>query len=300
MRAIINFLVYSNLFIACCALAFTYESFLLLHLPSSLNWYLLLIFLCTVFIYNLHYYVKLKKNRTDDRLQWCRQNKKLVLWLIIASLFFIGGGIVYHFKAIFGTAEYFNYNNLIWFIILPILALGYSYPFIPWNRKSLRQIGWLKMTSLSFIWSFTTVALPVYMLPGNRGLYAENLSILLLLFQRFIFVAAVSFLFNIKDYEEDRMDGIKTLVVILGPQKSLQYGKWIMPIVNTVITSLLLWYFDLKNLACYAASLIPIILLFFLYQYYSPMKSTAFFVVRNDGLMLTKALLLIFALLLIH
>ena len=291
-----RFVIYSNFFIAFCALALTYESFLLLHLPSSLNWYLLLIFLCTIFIYSLHYFVKLKKNKTDDRLDWCRQNKKLLSWLIILSSIFIAGGVIYHFNSIFGPAGHFNYSNLTWFIVIPLLALGYSYPFIPWNKKSLRQIGWLKMASLSFIWSFTTVALPVLMLPDKGDLYTRNFFVPVLFLHRFIFIAALSFLFNIRDREEDNRDGIKTLAVILGQTLSLSFGKWAMTILNIFFAFLLLWCFELQDPAHYVAAFIPVVLLFFLYHRFSPMRNEAAFVLRNDGLMLVKALLLIFAL----
>ncbi|MFI5133068.1 MAG: hypothetical protein ACHQEB_01975, partial [Chitinophagales bacterium] len=116
MRSIIKFFVYSNLFIATCALALTYESFLLLHLPGSLNWYLLLIFLCTVFVYCLHYYIRLETKKTDERSQWCRQHKKLLLLLIALSLFFTIGGVIYHFNSVFGKPGHFDYGNLAWFI----------------------------------------------------------------------------------------------------------------------------------------------------------------------------------------
>ena len=288
--------IYSNLFIACCALALTYESFLLLHLPHSLNWYPLLVFLCTIFIYCLHYFVKLKKNKTDDRSLWCRQNKTLLLWLIILSFVLIAGGVIYHFKSIFGLPGHFNYANLIWFVVIPLLALGYSYPFIPWNKKSLRQIGWLKMALLSFIWSFTTVALPVLMMQKQVDLYSKKSFVIVVFIHRFVFIAALSFLFNIRDREEDSRENINTIAVILGQTKSLNYGKWFMTSLNIFATYLLLRYFHLQNIIYYVAAFIPVVLLFFLFHRFSPQKNIAMFILKNDGLMIIKALLLIFAL----
>lgn len=300
MNSFIRFFVYSNLFIATCALALTYESFLLLHLPSSLNWYLLLIFLCTVFVYCLHYFIKIKKEIRNDRQQWCRQNKKLLAWLIVLSLFFIAGGAIFHFRSIFFFHRHFNPNNLAWFIIIPILALAYSYPLIPWHKKSLRQIGWLKMALLSFVWSFTTVALPIMMSPEEVDLYTRSFFVPMIFLQRFIFIGALCFLFNIRDYEEDKRDDIKTFAVLLGQRRSLQYGKWVMTVVNALFTLIFLWCFELQDTGDYIAAFIPVVLLFCLFQFYSPQKNEALFVIRNDGLMLIKALLLIFALLIFH
>ena len=297
VQQFLAFLVYSNLFIATCAFALTCETFYLLRLPASINWYLLLMFLCTVFVYSLHYFVKRKKEITDSRLKWCRKNMSLLVAIIALSFILITGGVIWHFQSIFIKAGHFNYSNLAWFIIIPLLAFGYSYPLNPWNKKSLRQVGWLKMASLSFIWSFTTTALPVLMLPENLYSHPDNKQVAILFFHRFFFIAALSFLFNINDYEEDKKDGIKTFAVLLGPKKSLTYGKWIMPVANAATAFLLMYYLHLFHPAYYAALLIPVILIFLLYQRFSGRKDEAAFVIRNDGLMIVKALLLIFAVL---
>ena len=296
-KRLLHFVVYSNIFIAACALALTYETFRLLRLPSSLNWYLLLIFLSTVFIYSLHYFVKSFKEKNDSRLDWCRANKKLLRFIILLSFVLITAGIVYHYRAIFETNGQFSYRNLSWFIVIPLLALGYSYPLNPWNKKSLRQIGWLKMASLSFIWSFTTVMLPVMMLHGKVSNASYGQQVAVLFINRFFFIAALSLLFNINDYQEDKEDDIKTIAVLLGPAKSLRYGKWVMLLCNGAAAFLLLYFFELRSLTFYAALFIPVILVFILYQRFSAMKDESIFVIRHDGLMIVKALLLIFALL---
>lgn len=299
MKGIVSFTVYSNLFIAACALSLTAETFILFHLPSSLNWYLLLIFLCTVFVYSLHYFVKSKKLRTDSRLEWCRKNKSLLLTIIIASFIFICGGVTWHYRSIFGEPGHFNFRNLAWFIIIPVLALGYSYPLTPWNKKSMRQTGWLKMASLSFIWAFTTVVLPLLMLNEEDSLIKRSLVVTLFI-HRFVFIAALAFLFNINDYDEDKQDEIKTIAVLLGPAKSLQYGKRLMIPLNIVSAIFLLYQFRLEQPVFYIAILTPVLLLFFLYHRFASIKDEAIFVIRHDGLMIVKALLLIFAVLIFH
>ena len=229
-------------------------------------------------------------------MDWCRKNRKFLLVIILLSFMLIIGGVVYHYKSIFETGNHFNYRNLAWFILIPVLALGYSYPLNPWNKKSLRQIGWLKMVSLSFIWSFTTVVLPLLMLPEEATAFTDNIYVVIVFIHRFFFIAALSFLFNINDYKEDKLDEIKTIAVLIGPAKSLLYGKWLMTVLNIVAVFLLLYYFEINSPVFYAALIIPVILLFILYHRFSPMKNEAIFAIRNDGLMIVKALLLIFAL----
>ncbi len=296
-KRLLDLLVYSNSFIAICALALTYETFCLLHLPETLNWYLLLIFLCTLFVYSLHYFVKSKKEKTDSRLDWCRKNRGLLLIIIIFSFILITGGVIWHYKMIFLNNGHFNYGNLAWFIFIPLLAMGYSYPLILWNKRSLRQVGWLKMASLSFIWSFATVVLPLLMHPIKDEMENIQALVAVLFTHRFFFIASLGFLFNINDYEEDKQDGIKTIAVIFGPDKSLQKGKWVVLTLNTA-TSITLWYYlNMQEIAYIIALLIPVSLLFLLYHRFSKQSDETGFVIRYDGLMILKALLLIFAVL---
>lgn len=294
-RSFIRFLVYSNLFIGLCAVALAAETFFILHLPASLNWYLLLLFCCTVFVYSLHYYAKLYKEKTDSRLEWCRRNKKVLLVTLIASAILIAGGVLFHFNAIFFKEGKLNYSNLSWFIIIPLVALAYSHPLLLMNKKALRQVGWLKMASLSFIWSFTTTLLPVFMLAADHPV--SYYALLVLFIHRFLFMASLSVLFNIHDYDEDKADGVKTIAVLLGPEQSLRKGKWLSLTLGIISTLWLVIVFRLYNGYLYAAITIPLILVFLAWHRFRREEEEAFFVVRYDGLMIVKALLLIFALL---
>ena len=84
---------------------------------------------------------------------------------------------------------------------------------------------------------------------------------------------------------------------MLGPGKSILYGKWLMLLMNAVAAFFLLHYFELNNPLFYAALLLPVIIVFLLYHQFSPMKDETTFIIRYDGMMIVKALLLIFALL---
>lgn len=293
----IVFLVYTNIFIAACAFALTAETFLLLKLPASLNWYLPLLSCCTLFVYNLHYYVKTGTKKNGSRLAWCRSHKGLLLAFLWISGLFIAGIVVTHFTELFFSGNNINYGNISLFICVPLAVLAYSHSIIPGSKKALRQQGWLKMILLSAAWSFTTTLLPVMMLVHGspESLSAEKLAVLFV--HRFLFMAALSVLFNIKDQEEDKADGVKTIAVSLGPEKTLRYGQWVILLTNLAASLLLLYVFGLHHPAFYAAVLVPCGLLFLSYRRFRPAGEEAFFVVRYDGLMIIKALLLIFALL---
>jgi 4-hydroxybenzoate polyprenyltransferase len=271
------------------------ETFYLLHLPSSLNWYLLLLFLCTFFVYSLHYLVKSRTAKTDTRLEWCRRNRPLLIFLIVLSFVLIAGGVCWHYKSIFLHRGRFNFRNFSWFIIIPLIALSYSYPIHPLSRKSLRQIGWLKMLSLSFTWSFATVVLPVLMWPDE--VITGSIQLIVLFFHRLFFTATLSILFNARDYEEDKKDEIRTIAVIAGPEKTLLYSKWIMTAINLLSGLFLVYHFGLWQPVFMAAVFIPALILFFAMQHFYTGGDEARFVFLYDGLMILKALLLIFAVL---
>lgn len=294
-NTMLRFIVYSNIFIGVCALALTLETFVLLNIPMSHNWFLLLVFLCTVFIYTLHYYIKSNTKKTDSRLNWCRKNRKLLAVILGISLLLSIGGVVYHFQAIFFFERKFNYRNLIWFGIIPLMALAYSYPIIPWKSKSIRQVGWLKMASLAFIWSFTTVVLPVLMLDNAKNSNYPASQLIVLFINRFFFIAALGLLFNINDYEEDKEDKIKTMAVLMGPDKSLYWGKWVSTGINTLAGLLLIYFFGLHQPVFFAAIILPPILIFFSFHNFRFSTEEAPFVLWHDGLMIIKAMLLIFA-----
>lgn len=292
----VYFLVYSNLFIAACALSLAAETFVLLDLPAQSAWYLLLLFCCTLFVYSLHYYRKTKKNMTDDRLEWCRRHPAVLPATLLISAGLIAGGVFRHFEAIFLVDGHLHYSNLAWFILVPLVALAYSHPLLPRSNKALRQIGWLKMGFLSAVWAFTTTWLPVLMLvPGE---HAPGLTAMTALFlQRFFFMAPLSVLFNVRDHEEDKAAGVRTIAVAWGPAKTLRRVKWLSLMAGLLSSAWLAVVFHLYHPAQLAALAMPQLLIFLYFHRFDPGRQEAFFVWRHDGLMILKALLLIFALL---
>lgn len=294
-KRLLYFIVFSNFFIGLCALGLTMETFVLLDLPISINWYLLLIFLCTIFIYSLHYYVKSFTSKNDTRLQWCRVNRPLLRLIVFTSPLLCIGIAIIHYRPLFLGNGQLNYSNLAWLILISSLTLAYSYPIIPGLKKSLRRVGWAKMASLSFIWSFATVIVPVLLSSTDQTKLINRIDVAALFTHRFLFIASLGFLFNILDYYEDKEDGITTAAVWLGPAKSLSTGKWLTVIAGLISSGWLIHQFNLYRPEFYAALAFPVMLLFLSFR--NPYKSNdeAVIVLRYDGLMIVKALLLIFA-----
>lgn len=275
-------------------MALTLETFTVLGLPGTLNWYIWLAGLSTFFIYNLHYYKKISGGKEHNRLQWGLRHRRFQLYSIIGSLLLMLGGIITHHTQIFFYNGRLHYSSLTGFFIIAILSLAYSHPFTQRKKKTLRQIGWLKMVTLSFVWSFATSILPVLMLPPD--VQATDTVLLLSLFShRFFFIASLAILFNVYDYREDKEENIRTIAVIAGPAKTLHYCKWVMLLLNTVAALWLIMQMADIHWPVNIALAIPIMVLWWLYHFFRQGNTEADFYLRHDGLMLVKALLLIFA-----
>lgn len=271
----------------------------MLQLPATLHWYIGLAGLSTFFIYNFHYYQKISGGKEDNRLQWGLQHRRFQLYCIAGSLLLITAGIIIHYKQVFFYNGRFNYSSLTGFVLIAVLSLAYSHPVAQRKKKPLRQIGWLKMAILSFVWSFATTVLPVLMLPPDME--ARDVSLLLSLFtHRFFFIASLAILFNVYDYREDKEENIKTIAVIAGPATTLRYGKWILLVLNIVAALWLVMLLPDTNWAIEVALAIPIMVLWWLYHSFRQGNTEADFYLRHDGLMLVKALLLIFAIRFLH
>jgi hypothetical protein len=292
----IRLIIFSNFFIAACALALTCESFLILHLPHAVYWYLPAIFCSTLFIYTVHYYQKSFTEKIDTRLNWVRKNKPFCLTMLIASfalivlLFIINSNII-----LSGTVSH-KLKVITLIILTIILSVGYSSKIFFSKKKSLRQIGWLKLPLLSFVWAFSTVALPALLAGSETDFYTNHFHMPVLFLQRFTFMMALCGLFNINDYEEDKKDGIETFAVTHGKAFSLRTGKWFFSLLNLAAGLILLKSFEWTHWLLYTAVLIPVALIFI--AYYTLQENTVkeIFTLKYDGLMLIKAGLLIFAL----
>jgi hypothetical protein len=276
---------YCNFFIAGCAAALIYETIHLLKLFPGTEWFIWLAFFCTVNIYTFHYYLKSLKPGDDDRLIWYRTHKHWIRFLLFAGSCVISYLVFIHFKILFG------YQNIIWTLLIPLLSLTYSLPILPGGR-ALRHVGWLKLPLLSFVWSFTTVLLPIFY---SEKKMVDDIEVQAIFINRLFFVMALCVLFNVRDYEEDKNDNVMTPAVVLGPEKILTYGKWILTIVNIATAVLLIRVFKFQTVFEHIAIAVPVVLLFLLFQFFSFKKSEIEFLILNDGLMPVKALLLIFA-----
>jgi len=208
---LVNTFIHSNIFLSVAAVLLTVSAQIQLGMQPQWQPYLLLIFFATLFEYNRHQIVALfTKTEVVHSTEnyWIRENRIKFVFLAIISLTGILIAIILTKTAI-----------LLGFVPLALLTLFYSSP-VPGNKNylfKLRDIPYLKIFLIAFVWSASTILLPVI----QAGEKIVETQVLLLFAERFFFIFAITIPFDIRDMQADRDAGIKTIPMLINRNKVL-------------------------------------------------------------------------------
>jgi hypothetical protein len=109
-----------------------------------------------------------------------------------------------------------------------LIVIGLLYALIP-----MREISYLKLPLISFVWAIATVLLPLY-LNGLEG-RVEIIIVLAVVLSRCLYISGLTIPFDVRDLEIDRLD-MKTVPQTIGVYSSL---CWAMILVGA---SAILWF----------------------------------------------------------
>lgn len=158
--------------------------------------FLFFVFFSTLASYNFHWFLTPETRTEPERSAWSHDHKPLHLTL---SIFGLGGAL------------YFGLYFLHHFVALAIavvLTFLYSAPKIPLPIFAhLRRIAIGKTIYLAFAWTYVTTVLPL--------IFSEKtvtVSDILFCSYRYFFIYAICILFDYRDRENDRADGIRSLI----------------------------------------------------------------------------------------
>lgn len=199
----ILFLVYSNFFIAACAVLIAVQTCWLLA-KTEINADLLkFIFFSTVCSYSFHYYFTTHSQIHSPRVQWIQKNKTTVALLFLAGL---AGSAFFFFR----LRDY-----QFWLLPAVVATFLYSAPKIPHPLfGSLKKIAFGKTIFLAFTWMYVTVVLPLVVaeVSWHNGftLYAAS---------RYFFIYSICILFDYRDRDDDKINGVKSLITFLDQDK---------------------------------------------------------------------------------
>ncbi len=274
MASVFRFFVYSNLFIAICAILMVNQTYeLILHLPP--NKYLLgFVFSATICSYSFHWFLTSESLVESQRIEWLKRHR-----IFHVIFFFIGlaGSVVFFFYLL----PYWY-----WLALSAIITFLYSAPKIPhsWFR-ALRKVAIGKTVFLTLVWMYVTAVLPVIVV--NAPFTVPVISFVV---SRFFFIYAICIMFDFRDRADDKATGIRSMVIWFN-EKGVDRLFFLSLMIATIATLLLLRYNF--SVACVIALLIPCAIAAAIYEYAKKNFSDYLYYFVIDGLMMFSSLLIL-------
>ena len=210
----LDFLLYSNIFIALCAVSQGLVTYWLIQAKPE-PYVLGLLFCSTLALYNFS--VLLSKperpeNSRFQRVRWIFSHYRLMITITIISAI-----------AIIPLSFFLNTSSKILLIGLGLLSISYNLPIflIETKRFSLRNIPGVKLFIIAMVWAASCVLLPILTIEATNSATITLNETILLFSMHFFFIAAISVSFDIRDIFQDKSNELKTLPVIFGEKNSL-------------------------------------------------------------------------------
>src|SRR5215217_3222541 len=219
---ILDFLLFSNLFIAVCAVAQGMVTYHLLNVKPD-KYILAILFFGTLSVYNFSMLLskpKKPENSPFVRVRWIFSHHRLIISItLISVLCLIPLGLLY-----------LSIEAKLLMIFTSVLALGYNIPFLTLNHQKigLRNIPGIKLFLIALVWSVSCVLLPIVELEHNLEINISTAETLLLVSKRFLFIAAITIPFDIRDLFQDKLYELKTIPVMLGEKKAYIFCQFLL------------------------------------------------------------------------
>lgn len=272
LKKLVEFILFSSIFIALCAVGFCIETNILLGLPLNSFSFYCFVFGATLLQYNLHYSAKKIAVKNSERLSWSMNNKNIHLSLLII------GGILILFSFFS-----FHLKHFLILCCLGAISFLYSFPFLPFGKKKrIKDYGFLKIVTLSLLWTLVTVWFPVNTMPHDKVLFVFVFA------KRFIFMFILCLLFDLRDIEIDRKENINTIPVALGKRNCYLLSYLLLALFLAISV---FQYLYAAQLLFLIAMIISVIITFVIIQRTRKTNSDFIYLAGIDGMMLLQALL---------
>jgi 4-hydroxybenzoate polyprenyltransferase len=241
-----------------------------------------LAFFATLFTYNIHRLVKLKRLPVKDWgsiSQWANFNTFFILMLVI-----IGGG------GALNSLFHLTSRALISLLPVALFTILYELSYLPnLPIKKITIPAQYKSLLIAFVVSILTVVTA-----GLQRNFSPLSTILwLTFFQRFLFIFVLTLGFDMRDTEQDAANNMMTIPLKYGVQKTMRIAL-VLTLINIGISLLhyLFIHFDLEILI--ALSVTNVMAYFILKKSY-PRRSDYYYPSALDGMMLLQYLLVAIA-----
>ncbi len=229
LRKLLDLLLFSNVFIACCAVAQAGLTYLVLAIPVD-GIVLSILGCATLALYNFSMVLAKPTHPQQSpyrRVRWIFKHERF-LWA------WTGVALAVTFSLMWKL----HFHSFLLLTVLGIMGLAYNLPLlrsVGTSGSGLRQIPGLKVFYIGLVWAISCVLLPVTEAYHN-GLQVTWPTVLEVVCWVFLFVVAITIPFDVRDIYQDKYYGLKTIPVILGERKALalsgsllfMHGVWVM------------------------------------------------------------------------
>ncbi len=274
LMKIINFLLYGNFFIALCAYSQTVQTCRFLG-DDNISQSVLPIFVAaaTFFLYNIHKPITffLKKQLLDNQrfLKTKSFSTPLSILTILAGLF-----CLYFF---------FNIKTATQLSLLVAAFFSLAYVLPVFRGKRLRDLPFVKIFTIAFVWAFVTVILPVQEYGNILDSYVK-----LMFLERVLFVFSLTIPFDIRDIDVDIQTNVKTIPLSIGVQKAKYLG--ILALIGCVFIVFVLNMQGVYSFKNTIALLLTYIISILVVGFTRKSRSDYYYYGLTDGMMLLQGL----------
>lgn len=263
--------IFSSFYVALCAVLMVWQTNTLFAEHTISNDFYFFIFFATISSYNFHWYLTPADYSTSERILWGARHRMLML-----SLFAIGA---------VGAAVCFWFLRTHWLLlgVAAVFTFLYSAPKVPHPAFMwLRKIAIGKTVFLTLVWTYVSTLLPVF-IAGK----ALTLSLIIFTLHRFFLIYAICILFDYRDLESDKKEGIRSLITYLSRPnlRRLYYFSLIMSAISALAL------IPLYHWTVAAFMLAPVITTTMLTRYAQRTRSDLFYYFVLDGMVMLSALL---------
>ena len=206
IRQVLDFVLFTNIFIAICASAQGYVTYLLL--SANPDKYILAILFCsTLTMYNIS--ILLSKPVNPDKSPYRR-----VRWIFSYTKWIMGLTLIAGFSMI-PLFLFLSHSSQLLLVLLALLSIAYNLPVLTFANKlfNLRNVPGLKLFLIATVWSLSCVLLPIIELNNHQSISISASQAVLLTANRFLFIAAITIPFDIRDLFQDQKYNLKTIPV---------------------------------------------------------------------------------------
>ena len=182
-KKILDFIIYSNLFIAAGVACFTLQTALIFPIHTQrIEEFSILNFITTFVLYNLQRLYYASHENVNAKYNWYTANRRLIFTLMVLLVMCFFARLLDFFLQ---HPDYF-----LGYLLLAVLSVFYFLPPL-----QLRKYGVLKPFIIAFVFVCTAILLPLYNeLTPELWIYATG---------QFCFIAALCLLFDVKDLQND-------------------------------------------------------------------------------------------------